>query len=297
MRGGTAVPARRFAPTPCFSASTGDAHIRLPPSPLYLRASPPFPPDSPIFLHYFSFLAVPHPAPRRPAPPPPAAAPLPATSPETPPSTPGKGAYGVVCSAKDTATGEKVAIKKIANAFDNVVDATRTLREIQLLRHLRHENIIRVRDVAKPSKREGFTDVYVVYELMDTDLHQIIRSPQPLSEDHVQYFLWQLLRRATGDPGDLSGGPDVRGSVRRPVGPSGPPSVGSTRPTAPSAPRVVLTVPLPLRPAQRPQVHPQRQHPPPRPEALQPPAERVVRSEDLRFRSVPHRRVRRPVHD
>ena len=29
------------------------------------------------------------------------------------------------------------------------------------------------------------------YELMDTDLHQIIRSNQPLSDEHVQYFLYQ----------------------------------------------------------------------------------------------------------
>ena len=57
----------------------------------------------------------------------------------------GKGAYGVVCSATDKVTGEKVAIKKISDAFANVTDATRTLREIQLLRHLRHDNIIRVK--------------------------------------------------------------------------------------------------------------------------------------------------------
>ncbi|KAG6681682.1 hypothetical protein I3842_13G104200 [Carya illinoinensis] len=31
-------------------------------------------------------------------------------------------------------------------------------------------------------------------ELMDTDLHQIIRSNQRLSEEHCQYFLYQLLR-------------------------------------------------------------------------------------------------------
>lgn len=50
----------------------------------------------------------------------------------------GKGAYGVVCSAKHTPTGEKVAIKKITNAFENLVDARRTLREMKLLRYLRH---------------------------------------------------------------------------------------------------------------------------------------------------------------
>jgi len=38
-------------------------------------------------------------------------------------------------------TREMVAIKKIANAFDNHMDAKRTLREIKLLRHLDHENV------------------------------------------------------------------------------------------------------------------------------------------------------------
>ena len=50
----------------------------------------------------------------------------------------GKGSYGVVCSAVDVKTGEKVAIKKINNVFDHVSDATRILREIKLLRLLRH---------------------------------------------------------------------------------------------------------------------------------------------------------------
>ena len=36
-----------------------------------------------------------------------------------------------------------------------------------------------------------FNDVYLVYELMDTDLHQIIRSSQALTDDHYQYFVYQ----------------------------------------------------------------------------------------------------------
>lgn len=106
----------------------------------------------------------------------------------------GKGAYGVVCSAKMAPTGEKVAIKKIGNAFENLTDARRTLREIKLLRHLRHENIIAVKDIMKPPTRDKFNDVYLVYELMDTDLHQIIRSSQTLTNEHFQYFIYQILR-------------------------------------------------------------------------------------------------------
>lgn len=38
-------------------------------------------------------------------------------------------------------TREEVAIKKIGNAFDNRIDAKRTLREIKLLRHMNHDNV------------------------------------------------------------------------------------------------------------------------------------------------------------
>jgi len=47
----------------------------------------------------------------------------------------------VCSSALNSETNENVAIKKIANAFDNKIDAKRTLREIKLLRHMDHENV------------------------------------------------------------------------------------------------------------------------------------------------------------
>ncbi|KAK8488793.1 hypothetical protein V6N13_138485 [Hibiscus sabdariffa] len=109
------------------------------------------------------------------------------TSKYRPPIIPiGRGAYGIVCSVLNSETNEMVAVKKIANAFDNHMDAKRTLREIQLLRHLDHENVIAIRDVIPPPLRRDFADVYIALELMDTDLHQIIRSNQSLSEEHCQ---------------------------------------------------------------------------------------------------------------
>ncbi|KAK7839271.1 mitogen-activated protein kinase like protein mmk2 [Quercus suber] len=99
----------------------------------------------------------------------------------------GRGAYGIVCAAVNSETHEEVAIKKIGNAFDNIIDAKRTLREIKLLCHMDHENVISMKDLIRPPKKETFNDVYIVYELMDTDLHHIIRSDQPLTDDHCQY--------------------------------------------------------------------------------------------------------------
>jgi len=40
----------------------------------------------------------------------------------------------------------------------------------------------------------GFANRYIVNELMDTDLHQVIRSKQVLSTEHKQYFVYQILR-------------------------------------------------------------------------------------------------------
>ncbi|WVZ04489.1 hypothetical protein V8G54_025295 [Vigna mungo] len=106
----------------------------------------------------------------------------------------GRGAYGIVCCATNSETEEGVAIKKIGNAFDNRIDAKRTLREIKLLCHMEHDNIIKIKDIIRPAERKNFNDVYIVYELMDTDLHQIIQSNQALTDEHCQYFLYQLLR-------------------------------------------------------------------------------------------------------
>ena len=46
--------------------------------------------------------------------------------------------------------------------------------------------VIALKDIIRPPQRENFNDVYIVYELMDTDLHQIIRSSQQLTDDHCR---------------------------------------------------------------------------------------------------------------
>ena len=107
----------------------------------------------------------------------------------------GVGAYGVVCAAKDTRNGHKVAIKKIPRTFDVITCAKRTLRELKVLRHFNHDNIISVREVMRPPDDPAtFNDVYLVLDLMETDLHHIIHSNQPLSDHHACYFVYQILR-------------------------------------------------------------------------------------------------------
>lgn len=107
----------------------------------------------------------------------------------------GRGAYGLVCSAIQLDTQARVAIKRIGDAFRNLPDSRRTLREIRMLSHLgNHSNVITLRDVFPPPTAPDFKDVYCVYDCMDTDLHQLIRSPQLFTTTHVQFFCYQLIR-------------------------------------------------------------------------------------------------------
>ncbi|TVU20220.1 hypothetical protein EJB05_36419, partial [Eragrostis curvula] len=106
----------------------------------------------------------------------------------------GKGSYGVVAAAIDTQTGERVAIKKIVDVFDHVSDATRILREIKLLRLLRHPDIVQIKHIMLPPSRREFKDIYVIFELMESDLHQVIKANDDLTPEHHQFFLYQLLR-------------------------------------------------------------------------------------------------------
>ncbi|KAI3654962.1 hypothetical protein MP228_000342 [Amoeboaphelidium protococcarum] len=100
----------------------------------------------------------------------------------------GLGAFGLVCSAKDSLTQQDVAIKKILKPFSNAVLAKRTFRELKLLKYLRHPNIIPLYDVfLSPSE-----DIYFVTELLGTDLQRLLASRR-LDKQYIQYFLYQIL--------------------------------------------------------------------------------------------------------
>lgn len=111
----------------------------------------------------------------------------------------GQGAYGIVCSCKDTSKDSnhefyKVAIKKVHNAFEDLIDAKRILREIKLLKFFNHENIVTLLDIPKPPGKTGYEDIYFITDLMGTDLHKVIYSKQELSDEYIQFFIYQIIR-------------------------------------------------------------------------------------------------------
>ena len=93
-----------------------------------------------------------------------------------------------------SAAHAQVAIKKISNAFEDAIDCKRMLREMRLLQHFKHENVLCLKDIMMPNggRIQDWKDVYLVTELLDTDLHYIIHSKQTLSDDHIQYFVYQV---------------------------------------------------------------------------------------------------------
>lgn len=106
----------------------------------------------------------------------------------------GSGAYGQVCASDDDVTKTRVAVKKLARPFQSEIFAKRAYREILMLKHFEHENLINLLDIFTPNESfASFNDVYLVSPLMDADLHDILKC-QTLKDEHIQFLLYQILR-------------------------------------------------------------------------------------------------------
>lgn len=105
----------------------------------------------------------------------------------------GYGAFGVVWAVTDPRTSKRVALKKLLNVFHSVASCRRAYRELSMLFQLNHENVLSATDILL-STRADFGEIYIISELMQSDLHKIIVSAQPLSSDHIKLFTYQILR-------------------------------------------------------------------------------------------------------
>ncbi|XP_065909386.1 mitogen-activated protein kinase 14-like [Dysidea avara] len=106
----------------------------------------------------------------------------------------GTGAFGDVCSAYDAEFNAKVALKKLSRPFQSPTHAKRAYREIKLLKMIDHENVICLLDVFTSNYGyDDFDDIYLVSQLMESDLSEVIRT-QKLTDEHVQFLIYQILR-------------------------------------------------------------------------------------------------------
>lgn len=103
----------------------------------------------------------------------------------------GSGSYGTVASFYDTVRSREVAIKRVRRVFDNFLVLRRTLREIRLMRHFRHPNLMRIHKVLP---LDGAGDLYLSLELMDCDLDTLVHARQvSLNDQQVRRFSTQML--------------------------------------------------------------------------------------------------------
>lgn len=104
----------------------------------------------------------------------------------------GSGAQGIVCAATDTVTNKPVAIKKLSRPFQNVTHAKRAYREFILMNLVNHKNIIGLLNAFSPQREvDEFNDLYIVMELMDANLCQVIQMD--LDHERLSYLLYQML--------------------------------------------------------------------------------------------------------
>jgi len=102
----------------------------------------------------------------------------------------GEGAYGVVLKCKNKDTNEVVAIKKFKESEEDEVVRKTTLREVKILRIMRHENIVQLKEAFR---RKG--KLYLVFEFVEKSMLDILEAnPNGVDTETVRVLTCQLAR-------------------------------------------------------------------------------------------------------
>ncbi|XP_060804976.1 cyclin-dependent kinase-like 4 [Amyelois transitella] len=102
----------------------------------------------------------------------------------------GEGSYGVVLKCRRRDNGQLVAIKKFLETEDDAAVRKMALREIRMLKKLRHDHLVNMIDVFRRKRR-----FYLVFEYLDhTLLDELESTPGGLGEDTAKKHLYQLLK-------------------------------------------------------------------------------------------------------
>jgi serine/threonine protein kinase len=101
----------------------------------------------------------------------------------------GEGTYGVVYKARDRKTGDVVALKRIRLELEDEGIPSTALREVSLLKSLKHENVV---DLLNCVQADG--KLYLVFEFLDKDLKKYMDTTSgPLDTQLVKSYLYQVI--------------------------------------------------------------------------------------------------------
>ncbi|KAF9328766.1 Cyclin-dependent kinase 10 [Podila minutissima] len=104
----------------------------------------------------------------------------------------GEGTYGVVYKAKDKKTGDIVALKRIRMERESDGLPISSLREIKLLKTLRHENVVFVKEVAVG---RDLDQIFLVMEYCEQDMAALMDNiKKPYAPSEVKCLMYQLLK-------------------------------------------------------------------------------------------------------
>jgi len=119
----------------------------------------------------------------------------------------GSGTFGMVYLGKDKETGESLALKKIKMENETQGFPVTAIREIKILKALKHKNIVALKEIitfegqenseSESEQRFQSGDVFMVFEYVDFDLAGLIKKCQKreikFTENHIRSFAKQLL--------------------------------------------------------------------------------------------------------
>ena len=101
----------------------------------------------------------------------------------------GEGAYGVVYKCKNKITNEFVAIKKFKETDDEIVIKTMK-RELEMLKKIKHENIVEYKESFIHKK-----NLYLVFEYVEKNLLELLQeTPNGISPPKIKYLIYQLIK-------------------------------------------------------------------------------------------------------
>ncbi|XP_013399646.1 probable serine/threonine-protein kinase DDB_G0280133 isoform X2 [Lingula anatina] len=102
----------------------------------------------------------------------------------------GEGAYGVVLKCKNKESGEMVAIKKFKDSEENDDVKRTTLRELKVLRMLKQENIVELREAFR---RRG--KLYLVFEYVERNMLEVLEEmPNGVPIEKARHYVYQLCK-------------------------------------------------------------------------------------------------------
>ncbi|XP_064389654.1 cyclin-dependent kinase-like 3 [Halichondria panicea] len=102
----------------------------------------------------------------------------------------GEGSYGMVMKCRHKESRQMVAIKKFLETEDDKMVKKIALREVRMLKQLRHENLVNLIEVFRRKKR-----LYLVFEFVDhTALDDLEKYPMGAEEGFVKKIMWQVIK-------------------------------------------------------------------------------------------------------